>query len=108
MNRCKERRTLWLLSIPFCLWLTIASPIRAAQYTITDLGTVGGTSTLALGVNSVAQVTGYSYIADNSEPHPFLYSGGVMTDLGTFGGNDSRGGGDQQYRLRRRFLALPQ
>lgn len=43
---------------------------------------VGGNSE-ASDINDSGQVVGWSYLSDNSTKHAFLYSDGVMTDLGT-------------------------
>jgi probable HAF family extracellular repeat protein len=40
-------------------------------------------------LNNSGQVVGYSQITGNTAIHPFLYSGGVMKDLGTLGGSAS-------------------
>jgi len=58
-------------------------------YSITDLGTLGGTISYALGINNSGQVVGYSCMAGNAVYQAFLYSGGTMTNLGTLGGNYS-------------------
>jgi probable HAF family extracellular repeat protein len=58
-------------------------------YSITDLGTLGGTGSYAKGLNSSGQVVGYSYMAGNQVSHAFLYDGGTMHDLGTLGGTNS-------------------
>ena len=60
----------------------------AIQYTVTDLGTLGGTVSQATGINSSGQVMGHAYTSSNVY-HAFLYSGGTMTDLGTLGGERS-------------------
>ena len=62
-------------------------PVQAIQYTITDLGTLGGQESWAYGINDGGQVAGYAYLAGNSGYHAFLYSGGVMQDLGALGGS---------------------
>jgi len=56
-----------------------------AQYTITDLGTLGGDSR-AYGINANGQVVGFSYTA-NGAFHAFISDGteNGMTDLGTLG-----------------------
>lgn len=61
------------------------TPLNPA-YTIVDLGTLGGTSSTGFAINNSGQVTGAAYLTGNSAHHPFLYSEGGMTDLGTLGG----------------------
>jgi probable HAF family extracellular repeat protein len=63
-------------------------PVRAAEtsYAITDLGSLGGSS-VATAINASGQIVGYSYPATGS-PHAFLWSNGVMTDLGTPASSD--------------------
>jgi probable HAF family extracellular repeat protein len=68
------------------------------QGQIRDLGTLGGTDSLALLINQQGQVVGQSYTADTSQPdlfcgggvplnlHGFIWEDGVMTDIGTLGG----------------------
>ena len=58
-----------------------------------DLGTLGGPSSQARGINSAGQLTG---VADtppdaNGRSHAFLYANGQMRDLGTLGGPNSAG-----------------
>ncbi len=62
--------------------------------TKTDLGTLGGRSSFAYGINDLGQVVGHSDLpadsASGTPPsHAFLYSGDGMTDLGTLGGRNS-------------------
>jgi probable HAF family extracellular repeat protein len=54
----------------------------ATSYTITDLGTLGGSESKAFGINDSGQVVGESYTAGNATLNAFLYSGGQMQDLG--------------------------
>src|SRR5262249_6453634 len=54
-----------------------------------NLGTIpGGTYASAQSLNNADQVVGYSTVSDGSE-HAFRYAAGVMSDLGTLGGNNS-------------------
>ena len=55
-------------------------------YTLTDLGTLGGKQSAALGINSFGQVVGYSYTSDD-KTHAFLHDGATMHDLGTLDPN---------------------
>jgi probable HAF family extracellular repeat protein len=67
------------------LW---ASAPPAPSYRITDLGTLGGERTTALGINNRGDVVGYSLNAKGLT-RAFLYSGGSLIDLGTLGGDES-------------------
>jgi probable HAF family extracellular repeat protein len=60
----------------------------AATFYVTDLGTLGGASSGANGINNSGQVVGQADTADGLS-HAFLYSAGRMSDLGTFGGRQS-------------------
>lgn len=53
---------------------------------IQKLGTLGGNSSRALGVNDAGKVVGFSYLAGSPSPRAFLVENGVMSDLGDFGG----------------------
>jgi autotransporter-associated beta strand protein/probable HAF family extracellular repeat protein len=60
-------------------------------YTVTQLGTLGGTNSRATAVNNSGQVVGYSDITGNGSYQAFSYtSGGGMVNLGTPGGAYSR------------------
>jgi probable HAF family extracellular repeat protein len=51
--------------------------------TATDLGTLGGRTSIALALNDGQQVVGYSDIAGSGNNHAFLWASGIMIDLGT-------------------------
>jgi len=61
-----------------------AGPVR-------DLGTLGGRHSLATAINNRGQIVGSSDLAPaaGGGMHAFLYSGGVMHDLGLLPGSDS-------------------
>jgi probable HAF family extracellular repeat protein len=79
------------LTPPWCglllavLWALGMRPAAAQLYSVTDLGTLGGSSIDAKGINAKGQVVGYGTTADGTQ-RAFLYEGGVMRDLGTLGG----------------------
>lgn len=55
---------------------------------MTDLGTLGGYSSFATGINAAGQVVGYSNTVSSGGNHAFITGpgGGGMTDLGTLDG----------------------
>ena len=52
---------------------------------MTDLGTLGGRSSWAYGINGGGLIAGYSTV-EGSINHAFLHDGTTMNDLGTLGG----------------------
>ncbi len=69
-----------LLVTASCGVSTAAHAVSA--YTITDLGTLGGSYSYASGINNSGQVVGSSKIAGDTTDHAFLYSNGTMSDIG--------------------------
>ena len=86
---CSSRLTQILSSV---FVFAIPALCSAQTYTITDLGTLGGTEMIATAINASGEITGGSTNA-SSAYHAFLYSNGHMTDLGTLGGPSSQGQG---------------
>jgi probable HAF family extracellular repeat protein len=71
--------------------LAIAASTARSQVTVnsvTNLGTLGGTQSFATGINSSGQVVGESRTSGGAF-RAFLYSGGVMSDLGVLSGGTS-------------------
>src|SRR5438874_4473028 len=60
--------------------------VGAVRYTVTDLGTLGGSSSRGCAINNLGQVTGI-FVNPQGSTHAFLYSDGSMADLGTAGGS---------------------
>jgi probable HAF family extracellular repeat protein len=54
-------------------------------YTVTDLGTFGGTLSFAYGINNRGQVVGAADFACNCNSDPFLWDQGILSDLGNLG-----------------------
>ena len=80
--------------------------VAGMAYVVTDLGTLGGTESVAAGINDAGEVVGTAATttprvqihgldcgSGNVEfmtaPRAFLYSGGTMSDLGSLGGISS-------------------
>jgi probable HAF family extracellular repeat protein len=84
----------WTRIIALVLLAALAIPVRLAaqqhiRYTVTDLGTLGGTFSQAFGVNNKGSVVGYATLTGDTSLHAFLWRKGAMTDLGTLGGTDT-------------------
>jgi probable HAF family extracellular repeat protein len=56
---------------------------------VLDLGTFGGTQSVARSVNAAGTVVGWAYAPGVAWQQAFVWQQGVMTALGTFGGNSS-------------------
>ncbi len=75
-------------AVALLLSLVIGGPSGAAEYSVTDLGTLGGATSDAEGINNSGQVVGSAFLS-SGQKHAFLYSNGTMADLGTLGGTSS-------------------
>ena len=86
----RKRMQLVVVGLVLAVAALVAGPVRAAPAPrlATDLGTLGGSSSYAHGINARGQVVGYSSTASD-DWHAFLWEGGTMTDLGTLGGRES-------------------
>ena len=68
--------------------LAYTSSTVAQTYTITDIGTLGGKDSVALGINDLGEVVGYSKTVDG-EIHAFRFFRDTIFDLSTLGGKES-------------------
>jgi len=93
-----KSKTLCLLTAMASLTaLAISVPVAAQQqqkkefphYAVTDLGTLGGTFSIAFNINNKHWVDGDATILNDAALRAFLWRDGVMTDLGTLGGPNS-------------------
>jgi len=92
-------KSIRLMSITaMTVFAALAIPVRLAtrarnqqppNYTVTDLGTLGGTFGTANGVNNSGAVVGSANLPGDTESHAFLWSKGIKSDLSTFGGPNS-------------------
>jgi len=80
--------SIFLIALLFQAKPGIAVP---PSYSVKDLGTLGGASSEATGINESGQITGWS-LAANGHTYAFIYSNGKMTSLGSLG-TDSMGYG---------------
>lgn len=68
---------------------TVVSAVADIRYSLTDLGTLGGSLTNVTAINDRGQIVGWSDTA-TVVSHAFLFSGTAMSDLGTLGGGISQ------------------
>ena len=78
------------------LFATLAIPLQVAgqrqqkkelpHYTVSDIGTLGGTFSEAVGVSNRGSVSGYSTLSGDSVIHGLFWEKGEIIDLGTLGG----------------------
>jgi probable HAF family extracellular repeat protein len=67
----------------------LGRPAAAGFYSVTDLGTLGGRTSQAIGVSADGRLVVRTAQTASGESHAFLYQNSVMTDLGTLGGTGS-------------------
>jgi len=68
--------------------ISVVARATPPSYTVTDLGTLGGTYSVAAAINNNGEIVGHSGLPGDTASHAFLYNG-VMNDLGTLGGSGS-------------------
>jgi probable HAF family extracellular repeat protein len=83
------------LNLAIMIAIASCCPSLAQTYSVTDLGTLGGPTSAAYGINTAGEVTGIAALT--SGLHAFVASGGKMTDLGTLGGEYSQGEGINSF-----------
>src|ERR1017187_7899977 len=71
------------------LLAALAVAQQPPRYSITDLGTLGGSFSLAYGINDNGQIDGFSTLPGDAVQHSFVIEKGAMIDLGTLGGPNS-------------------
>lgn len=75
------------------LFVALIAPIQLAaqahNYVITNLGTLGGTSSAAISINDSGLISGYSYLLGNQTQVAAVWQNGKPVSLGTLGGPNS-------------------
>jgi probable HAF family extracellular repeat protein len=79
-----------------CTVLALAIALQAQEnrpasprFTVIDVGTLGGTFSLASGISRNGEITGFSTLSGDGQLHAFVWRNGVIHDLGTLGGQNS-------------------
>jgi probable HAF family extracellular repeat protein len=68
------------LSLSLLSLALASSTLAATQYTVTDLGTLGGTASRGVALNNNGHVVGYADTPTQAR-HPFFYDGKTLQDL---------------------------
>src|SRR5438477_5673982 len=90
----RASQILFIILIAVCCGATLAlaqAPAKAkpkVQYNVSDLASLGGTSSGGNSINDQSWVAGYSRLPDRNR-HATLWRNSSLTDLGTLGGPDS-------------------
>ncbi|HKD34224.1 MAG TPA: hypothetical protein VKB73_12295 [Gaiellaceae bacterium] len=83
-----KRLIAWLV-LTSALLLTASAQGGHGTYAVTNLGSLGGTSSFGSSINDRGWIAGSSDLAGDQVQHAALWRGGVLTDLGTLGGPNS-------------------
>lgn len=89
-----------LLMVTLPLSRATAGSAPPPTYTITDLGTMGGTNSHARGISNAGVVTGSSDTTNDANVHAYSLEDGIFTDLGTLGGSESFAGSSSAINSR--------
>ncbi len=84
----------WKLSfgLAMLVLLCLKTAIAQTTYTVTDLGTLGGTFGVAEAVNNKGWADGWANLPGDTAHHAVLWAAGLKIDLGTLGGPNSVAG----------------
>ena len=92
----KASRTCLTILIAACCGAALApaqvqaqAQAKAKQYQVSNLDTLGGTSSGGNSINNQTWVAGYSRLAGDQTRHAALWRSGLLSDLGTLGGPNS-------------------
>src|SRR5438067_2366690 len=80
----EARKRFQISGVFVLLALLISTASLVAQATITSIPGLGGSYYEARALNRTGMVAGFSYTADNSDQHAFLFHDGTVYDLGGF------------------------
>jgi len=88
----KASRTCLTILIAACCAAALApaqAQAKAKQYQVSNLDTLGGTSSGGNSINNRSWVAGYSRLTGDQSRHATLWRNGSLLDLGTLGGPNS-------------------
>ena len=71
------------------LWVGGAAAAATPDYTVTNLASLGGTSSQGSSINTFGLIAGFSKTANDANTHAAVWWFGAKKDLGTLGGDNS-------------------
>ncbi|WP_262964892.1 HYR domain-containing protein [Methylobacter psychrophilus] len=84
-----QNNFLWTVCLGTCLPFALAN--AAPQYSVSDLGSLGGTYSIGLGVNNSGLVSGFSHLVGNTSEHAIVGQAlSLPQDLDSLGGSYSQ------------------
>jgi probable HAF family extracellular repeat protein len=84
-----QNNFLWTVCLGSCLPFAVAN--AAPQYSVSDLGSLGGTYSIGLGVNNSGLVSGFSHLVGNASEHAIVGQALFLPqDLDSLGGSYSQ------------------
>jgi probable HAF family extracellular repeat protein len=84
-----QNNFLWMVCLGSCLPFALAN--AAPQYSVSDLGSLGGTYSIGLGVNNSGLVSGFSHLVGNASEHAIVGQAlSLPQDLDSLGGSYSQ------------------
>ena len=84
-----QNNFLWTVCLGTCLPFAVAN--AATEYSVSDLGSLGGTYSIGLGVNNSGLVSGFSHLVGNASEHAIVGQAlSLPQDLDSLGGSYSQ------------------
>jgi len=88
-NKPTQNNFLWTVCLGTCLPFAVAN--AAPQYSVSDLGSLGGMYSIGLGVNNSGLVSGFSHLVGNVSEHAIVGQAlSLPQDLDSLGGSYSQ------------------
>ena len=91
MNQRSSRQLFQGIALALTAFICAADTTSAEPlYAIEELPTLGGSSSLAFGINAKGAVVGQAALSDGNQPGRLSGENGAITNLGTLGGDRSQ------------------